>query len=214
MLLSNFELFVKPQLSRDFVPPSQPNLEKLSRPVIQGYFLTIDNTTISEVIVSLVFTAVTPSVDIDKTFTFVDVTGLNIPSKLTRETAPGKVRFTVPIPANNICLFILQPDILKNGGELLKAANFEVCGHIEIFVSSLSLLRFARLLLTPEHQGKSFKDLTACEPEQKQIGYSFPTVNSGSLFNSSKAAFPRLESVLSSQSIDSLKILPLTFSKT
>jgi hypothetical protein len=161
-------------------------LEKLSRTVIQGYFLTLANTTSSTVKVSLVFTAVTPSIDIDKTFIFLDVEGVNIPGDLLPDTAANKARFTITIPGNDTGLFILQPDILKTGKDgntLLDTADFELRGYVEIFMSSLSKSKSAKLLLTPEHRGTFFKNLKDADPQLDQIVYSLPTANGGSLFN-------------------------------
>ncbi|MGH2413911.1 MAG: hypothetical protein ACRDEA_09525 [Microcystaceae cyanobacterium] len=178
MLVSTFELIVKPQLPRDI-----PGLGAVSRTVIQGYFLTIANTDNHDVVVSLVFTSVTPTVDIDKTFTFLDVTGVNIPGDLRPDTVAGKARFTIPIPANDTVLFILQPDILRNNGELLNTTDFEVRGYVDISVSSLSNAPSVTLLVTPEQRGTFFKDLNAADPQLDQIAYGIPTATGGSLFN-------------------------------
>ncbi|MDM9385590.1 hypothetical protein QUB80_33585 [Chlorogloeopsis sp. ULAP01] len=180
MLLSTFELLVKPQL-----PPGLPNVpaefENLSRTVIQGYFLTLANTINSDVLVSLVFTAVTPELDLDKTITFLDTGGDNIIGDLSPFN-PNKKRFTIPINANDTVLFILQPDIIRNNGELINEKNFEVRGYVEIFVSALSNLSEVTLLVTPEHRGTFFKDLAANPPQLDQIAYSLPTATGSSLF--------------------------------
>jgi hypothetical protein len=186
MLVSTFEILVKSQLPKNLPSPLPANLEKLSRTVIQGYFLTLANTTSSTVKVSLVFTAVTPSIDIDKTFIFLDVEGVNIPGDLIPDTAANKARFTITIPGNDTGLFILQPDILKAGKDgktLLDTADFELRGYVEIFMSSLSKPKSAKLLLTPEHRGTFFKNLKDADPQLDQIVYSLPTANGGSLFN-------------------------------
>jgi hypothetical protein len=186
MLVSTFEILVKSQLPKNLPSPLPANLEKLSRTVIQGYFLTLANTTSSTVKVSLVFTAVTPSIDIDKTFIFLDVEGVNIPGDLLPDTAANKARFTITIPGNDTGLFILQPDILKTGKDgntLLDTADFELRGYVEIFMSSLSKSKSAKLLLTPEHRGTFFKNLKDADPQLDQIVYSLPTANGGSLFN-------------------------------
>ncbi|MBD2741803.1 hypothetical protein [Coleofasciculus sp. FACHB-1120] len=186
MLVSTFELLVKSQLPKNLPSPLPNNLEKLSRTVIQGYFLTLANTTSSTVKVSLVFTAVSPAIDIEKTFVFLDVEGVNIPGDLIPDTAPNKARFTITIPANDTGLFILQPDILKTGKDsktLLDTADFELRGYVEIFMSSLSKSKSAKLLLTPEHRGTFFKNLKDADPQLDQIVYSLPTANGGSLFN-------------------------------
>lgn len=208
MLLSTFELLIKPQLPED-LDPSPPPCEKLSRIVAQGYFLTIANNTSSEAVVSLIFTATTSSVDTDQIFTFVDVAGTNIPSELTQETAAGKIRFTLSVPAYDTCSFILKPYALRRDRELMKVVNLEICGYVEIFVSAFSVLRFNRLLLAPGHQGISSKDLAAPEPQPDQIASTLPTASSESLFSLSNSRLQGLESVLSSQSLDVLNISQL-----
>ncbi|MCC5649536.1 hypothetical protein LC609_06705 [Nostoc sp. XA013] len=56
MLVSTFEILVKSQLPPELKSP-------LSRKVIQGYFLTLSNLNPFSVVLSLVFTAVTPSLN-------------------------------------------------------------------------------------------------------------------------------------------------------
>ncbi len=75
MLISNFELFVKPPRSEELDLLALPEFEKPNFPVTQGYFLAINNTISSEVIVSSIFTVVTQSVDIDQIFSFTKATG-------------------------------------------------------------------------------------------------------------------------------------------
>ena len=175
MLVSTFELLVKPQLPKNLqIPP----FDKISRTVIQGYFLTLANTASSEVRVSLVFTALSPILDPAKTITFLDILGENIPGDVDPRS-PGKTSFSLTIPANDTGLFILQPDpALLNNAE----PDFEVRGYVEIFLSSLSTSRTATLLLTPEHRGTFFKDLTAADPQLDQIIYPLPTATGSSLF--------------------------------
>lgn len=192
MLVSTFELLVQSQLPRDLNPPAPPAASSLSRTVIQGYFLTLANVTNSDIAVSVVFTSVTPSVDINETFAFIDITGKNIEGDLTPHVGRGKARFTINIPANDTVLFILQPDIRKNDGELLRRADFEVRGYVEILLSSLSLTRIATLLVTPEQRATFFKDLTATDPQLDQVVYNLPTATGGSLFTLTNLAVPTI----------------------
>ncbi len=175
MLVSTFELLVKPQLPKEL---QQPPFDKISRTVIQGYFLTLANVTDSAVRVSLVFTANSPTLDPATTVTFLDILGANVPGDVIPEN-PGKTRFPITIPANDTGLFILQPDprLLSNPNP-----NFEVRGYVEIFLASLSPARNAALLLTPEHRGTFFKDLTATDPQLDQIVYPLPTATGNSLY--------------------------------
>lgn len=195
MLVSTFELLVKSQLPRlDQIEPSPTapppdvlaKLQKLGRTVIQGYFLTLSNINFFDVTISLVFTALTPPVDIDETILFLDVQGINISGDLRRELVRGKARFTLTIPANDTALFLLQPDFIMKP-ELLTNPNFEVRGFVEIFISSLSGQNSAELLLTPEHRGTFYKDLDAADPQLDQIVYALPTASGGSLFRLSNS---------------------------
>lgn len=175
MLVSTFELLIKPQLPKEL---QQPPFDRISRTVIQGYFLTLANTTDSVVRVSLVFTANSPILDPATTVTFLDTLGENVPGDVIPES-PGKTSFPITIPANDTGLFILQPDprLLNNPNP-----NFEVRGYVEIFLASLSPSRNAALLLTPEHRGTFFKDLTATDPQLDQIIYPLPTATGSSLY--------------------------------
>lgn len=196
MLVSTFELLVKPQLPKPnelnlppgtSIPPDVlDKIGKLGRTVIQGYFLTIANVRSNPVTIDLVFTSVTPNIDISKTFTFIDVLGVNTPGDLVPQMGNGKARFTATIPGNDTSLFILQPDILiqdANGRLLVETADFEVRGYVEIFRSALSLSRRATVLLTPEQRGTFFKDLSATDPQLDQVIYNLPTASGRALFN-------------------------------
>jgi hypothetical protein len=175
MLVSTFELLVKPQLPKEI---QQPPFDRISRTVIQGYFLTLANVTKFDVRVSLVFTALSPILDPATTVTFLDILGTNVPGDVIPES-PGKTSFAITIPANDTGLFILQPDprLLNNTDP-----DFEVRGYVEIYLASLSPVRNVTLLLTPEHRGTFFKDLTAADPQLDQIIYPLPTATGSSLY--------------------------------
>ncbi|MCF4969182.1 hypothetical protein [Nostoc sp. CMAA1605] len=190
MLVSTFELLVKPQFPKAAnlpapVPPFlKDSIEKLSRNVIQGYFLTLSNINAFDVTFSLVFTVVSnPPVNIQELVAFLDVDETNILANLEPDFAPNKIRFTRTIKAAETGLFLLQPNILKEG--ILAKANFEVRGYVEVFISSLSTgYNSAKLLLTPEHRGTFYKSLDTEGPKVQldQIAYSLPTAHGGSLF--------------------------------
>jgi hypothetical protein len=82
MLISTFELLVKRQLPKT-VRDSSGNpvpvaTSPLSRPVVQGYFLSIANTTSDEAALILEFKAVTATVDLTGiTATLLDKDGSN-----------------------------------------------------------------------------------------------------------------------------------------
>ena len=181
MLVSTFEVLVKPQL-----PPVSPSLVKISRNVIQGYFLTIANVNFFPLTVSVVFTVKFPPggspTDFTDFLSAVDISGINVISinQLVPEIQGDKARLTVTIPANTTGLLILQPNILKP--DILKKANFEARGYVEIFLSSLSGSNEATLLVTPEHRGTFYKDINGATPADvglDQIAYALPVSNGG-----------------------------------
>lgn len=187
MLVSTFELLVKPQLPKSIfaspsLPPEIERLKKLSRVAIQGYFLTIANPNPHSVKISLVFTSV-PPVNIDGTVIFVDVDGNEQPEKLKREPATNKAGYTFDIPADETALFLLQPDFISNP-KIIDDADFEIRGYVEIYVSRLSKIKKSvSLLLTPEHRGTFFDSLDEnSNTKLDQIAYSLPTATGSSLF--------------------------------
>ena len=194
-LISNFEVLVKSQL------PPVPGLDKLSRKVIQGYFLTISNVNFFPVTVSIVFTVRFPLDPVNpldppafpKNFgdflNAVDVLGQNVfsgespQSTLVPEIVPqnNKARITFTLPENGTGLLILQPNILPPA-DFLTTANFEARGYVEIFLSSLSGSDTATLLVTPEHRGTFFRDFESKNPDDvslDQIAYALPVSNGG-----------------------------------
>ena len=63
--------------------------------------------------------------------------------------------------------------------ELVKEANFELRGYVEISISSLSTPKTTQLLITPEHRGTFFGTEKA---ELGEIAYVLPLANGKSLF--------------------------------
>lgn len=191
MLVSTFEVLVKPQL------PSVAGIKNLSRKVIQGYFLTIANVNFFPVTISTVFTVRFPENPADPTalpknfkdfFNAVDITGdnlfsnANVDATLVPEIVPqnNKARLTFTLPANDTGLLILQPNILNP--QILAGENFEARGYVEIFLSSLSGSDAATLIVTPEQRGTFYKDLkgkTSGEVGLDQIAYALPVANGG-----------------------------------
>jgi hypothetical protein len=196
MLVSTFEVLVKPQLPRssDFPPgiTLPAGFDNLSRNVIQGYFLTIANVNFFPVTVSVVFTikfpegpggAILSPVNFDEFINAVDISGVNLfATKLIPEVVPqnNKARITFTLPENGTGLLILQPNILKD--KVINDAKFEARGYVEIFLSSLSGSDEATLLVTPEQRGTFFKDLNGATPADvglDQIAYALPISNGG-----------------------------------
>jgi hypothetical protein len=91
MLISTFELLLKPQL-----PPGIPGVvSNLSRNVIQGYFLTIANLSSFDLALSLVFTTrLTPPTTLTDFIDFVDTSGTNISGPLDPIPFGNKFRYS------------------------------------------------------------------------------------------------------------------------
>lgn len=185
-LVSTFEVLLKPQL------PPVGVAAKLSRKVIQGYFLTIANVNFFPVTLSLVFTVRFPDTDggdppalpqnFDDFLEALDITGLNEISSATLvpEFVNNKARLTFTLPANATGLLLLQANILNEA--IQAGANFEARGYVEIFLSSLSGSDTATLILTPEHRGTFFRDIDGATPDKvglDQIAYALPVSNGG-----------------------------------
>lgn len=182
MLVSTFELLLKPQLPKE-ITDRVPELSSLSRKIVQGYFLTIANVTKDFVYLSLVFTNKTPGLNPKTIATFLDTNGTNDPVSqvFDRDGQVTKSRFTIPLNGNDTGLFILQPNILDSS--LLKAANFELRGYVEIFLSSGSTPKKTELLITPEHRGTFFGEDSS---NLGEVAYSLPIATGKSFFELGK----------------------------
>ncbi|MDF5707806.1 MAG: hypothetical protein PUP90_09045 [Nostoc sp. S4] len=183
-LVSTFELLVKP-----ITPATAPGTEAVARTVIQGYFLTIANTSSLDVKLTLRFTATTPELNVIDTVTISDVQGTNDFSDLIPVPGdPSRFTFSVGIGANDTALITLLPDVTNI--EIIKAAKLEIRGYVEIFVNSPSAATPVNLLLTPEHRGTFLpQNLDAPNPDFDQLAYSLPTSTGGSLFKLSGPVF-------------------------
>ncbi|WP_341525205.1 hypothetical protein WKK05_21665 [Nostoc sp. UHCC 0302] len=176
--ISTFELLLKPQLPKR-ITDTRPELSPLARNILQGYFLTIANVTNELVFLSLVVTTRTPGLEPDKILTVLDTTGVNGPVSSVFDGIGEikKSRFTFPLNGNDTGLFILQPNALNE--ELREAANFELRGYVEIYISSVSTPKTTQLLITPEHRGTFFGTDRA---ELGEVAYVLPLANGKSLF--------------------------------
>lgn len=187
MLVSTFELLVKPQFPQRTVPELPPEaLEKLTpltRTIVQGYFLTIANIINEQINLVLEFTAITPGLDTDIVVTALETSGQDVLGTLTPGTSENKLRSkTISLAPNDTGLFILLPNIAKNNGELLEQSNFEVRGYVEILLSPETTSNSAKLLLTPEHRGTFFGSLEQANPKLGEVAYALPTANGQALF--------------------------------
>lgn len=197
MLVSTFEVLLKPQFPKVIPVPEAPDFGALSRTVIQGYFLTIANVNPFDVTISLVFTIKFPEdgtaerpTSFQDFVDAIDITGKNLfDLQLVAEPPPNtnkaQVIFTILSEATS--LFILQPDFLNNQ-QLLVDGNFEARGYVEIFrhVPPLPFIqKSATLLVTPQQRGTFFKDLAAADFANiglDQVAYDLP-VSNGGVFN-------------------------------
>ncbi len=162
MLVSTFELLVKP------ITPDAAGPATLARTIVQGYFLTIANTSDVVATLRLTFRATTPSIDLAKTVTIVDVTGTNTFSDLTAANT-----FDITIPAADTALFILQPDVTIPS--VLNDKNLEIRGYVDITAQGLGNTTL-ELLLTPEHRGTFFSGTVAAPGSDiDQLVYALPT---------------------------------------
>jgi hypothetical protein len=195
MLVSTFELLVKPQLPKDAVLDQVPGvsqelknkISQLRRNAIQGYFLTLANLGARDLLLSLVFT-VKNNADLAKIVPILDTTGSDDAfGGLTPIPSPfaNKLSFSpLPLVAGDTALFLLQPNFLSFP-ELLVDTNFEVRGFVEVFLSSLSgRPRNAQIQVTPEHRGTFYK-FPENDPNTisglDQYAYSLPVQNGGLL---------------------------------
>jgi len=189
MIISTFELLVKPQLPKDTqlpgtIPDSvKQKIGKLRRTAIQGYFLTIANLSSVNLMLTLTFTANLPSgITIEDLVAFLDTTGSNMGGNkpVDLEPVPGfpnKFMASAPLMSQGTGLFLLQPNIISKP-KLLDDADFEVRGFVEVTVPSGG--SNVSVLITPEHRGTFFDNLTGTgSAGRDQIAYSLPVQNGG-----------------------------------
>lgn len=171
MLVSNFELLLKR------ITPSAGNIANSDRPILQGYFLTIANTSETDLNLRLQFTATTPSLNVMDTFVIADVTGGNAFGDLTPTSNSKRFTYNVQVPGCDTALIILQPDIRKLN---VDSDTLEIRGFVEIFLESPFFDTY-NLLLNPEHRGTFLPNTDVSDFDQ--LVYTLPTPNGGSLFS-------------------------------
>jgi hypothetical protein len=177
MLVSTFELLVKP------IAPAGSGPSVVARRVIQGYFLTVANTSNSPVRLRLRFTATTPGLNIADTVTISDVIGENNFGEISPVNEKRSIYF-LNIPANDTAVVSLLPDVTKP--DIIAAKALEIRGYVEIFLASPAN-KSVDLLVTPEHRGTFLpEDINAATADFDQLAYALPTANGGSLFTLSK----------------------------
>jgi hypothetical protein len=208
MRVSTFELLLKPITPATPDNPKTPEenaLAQTDRLVLQGYFLTIANTSETDLGLRLQFTATIPdpSTVVGKTFVFLDfgeeentdreeLKG-NLVGDLSQIGDSNKFEFKFTLPGSKTALFLVQPDILPpptSSNDQLE--RIEIRGFAEIFLESPPSQEF-ELLLTPEHRGTFLPAITSKNmdkmqglkkliPDFDQLVYPLPTPNGGSLF--------------------------------
>lgn len=181
MLLSSFELLVKPIAPRTAAFPSGP-----ARKVVQAYFLSISNVNPvgePDAAFSVQFTA-TPELNNDELIAITDVGNGDVFSELVPDPVTGKPSQQITLPSGKSALFILQPDISKPAPNRasIAVANLEVRGYVELFLSPYSSNSHAELLVTPQIRGTFLPaDLSNPNADYDQQSYVLPTANPGSI---------------------------------
>jgi hypothetical protein len=185
-IISTFELLVKPQLPKSgAVGPIIPaGAAKLSRNVIQGYFLTLANLSNIDFECQLLFTSRLPAGRaLAELIGVVDSTGSDIPFNLN-PISTTQFEAVLVLPAQSTSLVILQPDFIEFEN-LLTDLNFEVRGYVELKRTAASLsLPPIQIIATPEQRGTFFADLAGATVSRvglDQISYALPVQNGGVL---------------------------------
>lgn len=167
MLVSTFELLVKP------IAPAGAGPAGLARTVVQGYFLTIANTSAIPAPLRLVFNAISPNLNVANTVVIRDVLGGNVFGDLVPTANPKRLTYNITIPAHDTALVILQPDVRL---PQVLAGTLEVRGYVEIVPANPIGNNTYELLVTPEHRGTFFSgDSGSPAPDIDQLVYSLPT---------------------------------------
>jgi len=180
MLVSTFELLYKP------ITPNAGQVPGSDRLVLQGYFLTIANTSDTRLTFLLRFNATTPSLNLADTIQITDVAGANNFGNLTPTAGdPSQFTLTVIIPPRDTALVILQPDITSP--TLTPTIEFRGFVEIEITTRASTFRQTFDVLLTPEHRGtflpKDFSRSTSnARKDFDQLTEALPTATGSSLF--------------------------------
>jgi hypothetical protein len=193
MLLSTFELLfidTTPTSPGSPVPPLA-RVPGAARGILQGYFLTIANTSTTRLDFLLTFNATSPAINPAQTVQVIDVSGVNVPGPLTATVDPNRFTLNVRVPGRDSALVILQPNVTL--ANLPNSVEFRGFVEIEITTRTFGGQTFD-VLLTPEHRGtflpNNFSSPTPPPaPTANNIGKDFdqlvvalPTATGGALF--------------------------------
>jgi hypothetical protein len=194
MLVSTFELLVK-----NILPAEAMGVLK-GRTIIQGYFLTISNTSNSDIELELQLVARTPrfrlrpdpdpgpppvGVGDTRILALFDIVGANVPPlPLPPDIAVGSLTFDLKLGPRDTGLFILQPNVTKPS--LIAAADTEIRGYSQISLKSNEPSSI-NVLLTPEHRGTFLTPIPDMGAPNNpidfdQLVYSLPTARGRSLY--------------------------------
>ncbi|MEG3440124.1 hypothetical protein V0288_23545 [Pannus brasiliensis CCIBt3594] len=185
MLISSFELLLKPRLPKALPPGIPVTIEKPSRNIIQGYCLKISNLNAFEIVLSLVFdTQLSDGITHHDFLAFFDVSGSGDRGVISADITETQLQFSsLRIPPLSTGHFFLQPNVLTKS-DLLTRLDFEVRGFAEVYLSSLSgESTDVKIQVTPEQRGTFFSDFSnensILKDSLDQIAYSLPVLNGG-----------------------------------
>ncbi len=158
-LVSTFELLLKPQLPAS-VTSDFPQLQPLSRVILQGYFLTVSNVSGRDLSLLLSFQTRTPGLKSEEVLCFQDDDGIDTPLAPTQvANGPGRsTRFTFTLDNSDTTLILLQPNIIDE--TLLANANFEARGFVELYAQPGTASANQQVLVNAEHRGTFFDPST------------------------------------------------------
>ncbi|AUB42961.1 hypothetical protein COO91_09115 (plasmid) [Nostoc flagelliforme CCNUN1] len=175
--VSNYELLVKPIITDSEAP---------NRTVIQGYFLTISNPSLSNLQVQLIFKGRTPDIGSSSTliaaFWDVDNTLGTLTALVPDPSSFQCLRsYTFNIPALDTGLFLLQPNIFEDN--VISDKNIEFRGYVRLRLISASSNGPVTLLLSAQQRG-TFLPQGELDPpatgDYDQLAYSLPLASGGS----------------------------------
>ncbi|MGF1522683.1 MAG: hypothetical protein ACFBSF_10250 [Leptolyngbyaceae cyanobacterium] len=175
--VSNFELLVRPIVDS----PASPN-----RTIIQGYFLTIANPSLSNLRLSLNFLSATPDFSSGPFLAFWDFNGNNQNLSGSLSSSSISANFEIDLPGLETGLFLLQPD---TNPAVLGIRNIEVRGFVSLSIVSATPSAFGGesderpLLLSAQQRGTFLPEAEGVilfppnSGDYDQLAYSLPIPN-------------------------------------
>ncbi|MBE9063447.1 hypothetical protein [cf. Phormidesmis sp. LEGE 11477] len=196
--LSTYELLVRPIIDT----PDAPN-----RTVIQGYFLTISNPSLSALQIQLSFKAQTPDFRSSPIVAFWDVDGTN--DELSPSSGlPCLRNYSFDLGPLDTGLFLLLPDVREE--KVIPARNTEIRGYVRLSITSSTNPLSGKsssvkrtLVLSAQQRGTFLPQGEDVPPEvgdYDQFSYSLPLATGG--------AEVTLETVVTSEPLKRPVVLP------